>query len=50
MRPWLKKDEVEFAVSADKKVAETSIHFTGQNADHKMIDKAMDSLEQQFGF
>ena len=49
MRPWLKKDEIEFAVSADKKVAETSVHFTGQDADHIMIDRAMDSLDKQFG-
>ena len=49
MRPWLKKDEIEFAVSADKKVAETSVHFTGPDADHKMIDNAMNSLEKQFG-
>ena len=49
MRPWLTRKEIEFAVAADKKIADASVHFTGKNADHKMIDKAMDSLEQ-FGF
>ena len=44
LRPWLSKEQAEFTVFADKMVAETSLHFTGKNADHKMIDQALDSF------
>ena len=46
IRPWLSEEEAKFAVSADKKVAEISQFFIGKDADHKKIDRALDSLER----
>ena len=46
IRPWLSKEHASYAVMADKKVAETSVHFTGKDRDDKRIDRALDSLRQ----
>ncbi|MDC0205524.1 B12-binding domain-containing radical SAM protein [Pelagibacteraceae bacterium] len=46
IRPWLTEEEAKFAILADKKIAEVSKLFVGKNADHKMIDRALDSMEQ----
>jgi len=46
IRPWLSEEEAKFAVLADKKVSEISQLFIGKGADHKKIDRALDSLER----
>mgnify|MGYP005810827517 CR=1 FL=1 len=46
IRPWLSEEEAKFAILADKKIAEVSRLFVGKGADHKMIDRALDSLER----
>ena len=46
IRPWLSEEEAKFAILADKKIAEISRLFVGKGADHKMIDRALDSLER----
>jgi len=46
IRPWLSEEQAKFAVLADKKIAEVSRLFVGKGADHKMIDRALDSLER----
>ena len=49
LRPWLSKEQAEFTVLADRKVAETSLHFKGKEADHGMIDYALKKFEKSMG-
>jgi hypothetical protein len=44
VRPWLTDDLVNYADEAIKKVAYTSVYFTGKGADKAKIDSVLENL------
>lgn len=46
MRPWLTHEQAVFVEQAMDAVAQTSIHYTGADADHDLIDRKLDEIEQ----